>query len=93
MNTIFKYNANAKYSAKDLRGRHNSNNFSLVDVCLDEKGPSVKIQPPNIFKKHEIFLEAATHFVFTVAAQNIHTLPENFHSLSNGYENIYDRWF
>ena len=39
MNTIFKYNVNAKYSIKDLKGGHNSNNFSLVDVYLDEKGP------------------------------------------------------
>ena len=52
MTTIFKYNANAKYSAKDLRGGCNSNNLSLLDVYLDEKGPSVKIQLPNIFKDH-----------------------------------------
>ena len=39
MNTMFKYNVNAKYSIKDLKGGHNSNNFSLVDVYLDEKGP------------------------------------------------------
>ena len=32
----FKYNVNAKYSTKDLRGGHN-NNFSLLDVYLDEK--------------------------------------------------------
>ena len=38
MNTIFKYNANAKYLVKELRGRHNSNKFSLLYVCLDEKG-------------------------------------------------------
>ena len=42
MNTIFKYNANAKYSVKDLRGGHGSNNFLLLDVFLNEKGPSVK---------------------------------------------------
>ena len=54
MNTIFKYNANAEYSTKDLRGVHNSNNFSLLDVYLDKKGPSVKIQLPNIFKDHRI---------------------------------------
>ena len=54
MNTIFKYNANAKYSTKDLRGRHNSNNFSLLHVYLDEKGPTVKIQLPNVFKDHHI---------------------------------------
>ena len=43
MNTIFKYNANAKYSTKDLKG-----------VYLDEKEPSLKIQLPNIFKDHHI---------------------------------------
>ena len=51
MNTIFKYNVNAKYSIKDLKGGHNSNNFSLVDVYLDEKGPKYL---PNIFKDHHI---------------------------------------
>ena len=54
MNTIFKYNANAKYSTKDLKGGYNSNNFSLLAVYLDEKGPSVKIQLPNVFKDHHI---------------------------------------
>ena len=57
MNTIFKCNANAKYSTKDLKGDYNSNNFSLLDVYLDEKGPSVKIQLPNIFKDHHIVLQ------------------------------------
>ena len=54
MNTIFKYNASAKYSSKDLKGGHNSINFSLLGVCLDEKGSSVKIQLPNILKGHRI---------------------------------------
>ena len=54
MNTIFKYNANAKYSTKNLRGDYNSNDFSLLNICLNEKGPSVKIQLPNIFKDHHI---------------------------------------
>ena len=54
MNTIFKYNANAKYSTKDLNGGYNSNNFSLLDVYLDEKGTSVKVQLPKIFKDHHI---------------------------------------
>ena len=54
MNAIFKYNANAKYSTKDLTGGHNSKNFSLLDVYLDEKGLSVKIQMPSIFKDHHI---------------------------------------
>ena len=50
MNTIFKYNANAKYSTKDLKGGYNTKNFSLLDVYLDEKEPLVKIQIPSIFK-------------------------------------------
>ena len=54
MSTIFKYNANAKYSTKDLKGGYNSNNFSLLDVYLDEKKTSVKIQLPNTFKNHHI---------------------------------------
>ena len=60
MNTIFKCNANAKYSTKDLKGDYNSNNFSLLDVYLDEKGPSVKIQLPNIFKDHHIVPQPTT---------------------------------
>ena len=54
MNTIFKYNTNAKYSTKDLKGGSNSNNFSFLNVYLDEKRSSVKIQLPNIFKDHHI---------------------------------------
>ena len=54
MNTIFKYNANAKYSTKDLKGAHNSNNFSLLGAYLDEKKSLVKIQPPDIFRDHHI---------------------------------------
>ena len=54
MNTIFKYNPNAKYSTKDLRGGKNSKNFSLLDVYLDQKESSVKVQLPNIFKDHHI---------------------------------------
>ena len=54
MNTIFKYNVNAKYSTKYLKGGYNNINFSLLDVYLDKKGPSVKIQLLNIFKDHHI---------------------------------------
>ena len=58
MKTIFKYDANAKYSTKGLKGGYNSNNFSLLDVYLDEKGPSVKIQLANIFKDHHIVAQS-----------------------------------
>ena len=54
MNTIMKYNANAKYSTEDLKSGYNSNSFTLLGVYLDEKGPSLKIQLPNIFKDHHI---------------------------------------
>ena len=60
MTTVFKYNANAKYLAKDLKGGYNSNNLSLLDVYLDEKGPSVKIQLPNIFKDHRTVARPST---------------------------------
>ena len=58
MNTIVKYNVNAKYSTKDLKGVYNSNNFLLLNIYLDEKGPSAKIQLPNIFKDHHIVAKA-----------------------------------
>ena len=58
MNTIFKYNANAKYSIKDLKGVYNSNNFSLLNIHLDEKGSSTKTQLPNIFKDHQIVAQS-----------------------------------
>ena len=54
MNAIFKHNVNAKYSTKHLKGGYNSNNFSLLNVYLDENRSSVKIQLPNIFKDHHI---------------------------------------
>ena len=54
MKPIFRYNSNAKYCIKDLKGGYNSNNFSLLDVYLDENGPSVKIQLLNVFKDHRI---------------------------------------
>ena len=60
MNTIFKYNVNAKYSTKDLKGVHNNINFSLLNIYLEEKGPSVKIQLPNIFKDHHIVAKPST---------------------------------
>ena len=60
MNTIFKYNANAKYSTKDLMGGHNNINFSLMNIYLNEKGPSVKIQQLNIFKDHHIVAQTGS---------------------------------
>ena len=59
MNTIFSYNANANYLAKDLKGGHKSIN-SLLDIYLDGKWPSLKIQPLNIFKYHRIVAKPNT---------------------------------
>ena len=60
MNTIFSYSANEKYSTKDLKGGHSNINFSLLDIYLNEKGPSTKIQLPNIFKDHYIVSKPST---------------------------------
>ena len=35
-----------------MKSGYNSNNSSLLDVYLNEKGTSVKIQLPNIFRDH-----------------------------------------
>ena len=42
---------------KDLKGGYNSSNFSLLDVYLDEKKTTAKIQLPNIFKDHHIVVQ------------------------------------
>ena len=60
MNTIFSYNANAKYLTKDLKGGHSNANFSLLNIYLNEKGLSVKIQLSNIFKNHYIVAKKST---------------------------------
>ena len=60
MNTIFSYNVNAKYSTKDLKGGHSNINFSLLNIYLDEKEPSVKIQISNIFKDYHIVAKQST---------------------------------
>ena len=54
MNTIFKHNDNAKYSTKDLKGGPTGNSFSALNVYLNEKGSSAKIQLLNIFKDYHI---------------------------------------
>ena len=60
MNTIFSCNANAMYSTKNLKGGHKNINFSLLNVYLGEKWPSVKIQFSNIFKDHHIVAKPST---------------------------------
>ena len=55
-----RYNANAKYSTKDLKGGYNSTGFSLLDIKLDEKGTSVKTQLSHIFKDHHVVAKPRT---------------------------------
>ena len=57
MNRIFKYNGNAKYFTKDLKFMYTSNNFSLLNAYLNEKGQYLKIQLLNIFKDHYILAQ------------------------------------
>ena len=40
---IFKLNSKAKYSIKDLKGGNNGNDFSVLNIYLNEKGPSLEI--------------------------------------------------
>ena len=50
MNPKFKYNGKAKNSSKNLKGGDTSNNFSVLNVYLNEKGSSVKILSLNFSK-------------------------------------------
>ena len=54
MNAAFKYNDNAKYSTKDLKAGYTGNDFLVLDVYLNKKGPSAETQLLNIFKNHHI---------------------------------------
>ena len=54
MNLIFKYNGNAKSSTRDLKIEYTGNDFSVLDVYLNVKGPSAKIKLLNIFKNNHI---------------------------------------
>ena len=44
MKQIFNYNGNGKYSTKDLNGGYIDNNFSVMDVYLNQKRPFSKMQ-------------------------------------------------
>ena len=41
-NPIFKYNSNAKYLTKSLRGGYSENNVLLLDIYINSKGLSAK---------------------------------------------------
>ena len=48
------YNGNVKYSFKNLKDGYTGNNFLELDVYLNEKKSSAKIQLLNIFKDNHI---------------------------------------
>ena len=48
------YNGNVKYSFKNLKDGHTGNDFLELDVYLNEKKSSAKIQLLNIFKDNHI---------------------------------------
>ena len=56
MKPKFKYNDNAKDSTKKLKGGYITDDFWVLDVYLNEKGSSVKIQFLNIFKDYHILV-------------------------------------
>ena len=83
MNTIFSYNVKANYSVKDLKWGYNNINFSLLDICLDEKWPPVKMQPLNIFKDRHIVAKPSTmavgHDEWPLSNALLTKLNESFH--------------
>ena len=52
-------NGNVKYLSKGLKDGYDIINFSLLDVCLNEGGRSVKIQLLNIFQNHHIVAKSS----------------------------------
>ena len=56
MKPKFKYDGNAKDSTKKLKGGYITDDFWVLDVYLNEKGSSVKIQFLNIFKDYHILV-------------------------------------
>ena len=51
-------NGNEKYSAKDLKGGYNGNDFLLLEVYRNEKVSSIKIQLLIVLKDHHIVTKA-----------------------------------
>ena len=93
MNTIFRYNVNAKYSTKDLKGEYTSRiNFSLLDIYLNEKELSVKIQLLNIFKNHHVIAKPST-----ISVGDEWPLPNTlwmkFHDSQDKYRPELDEYF
>ena len=63
MSPIFKCNHKVKYSTKDLKGGYTDNDFSLIDVYLNEKGPFAKLQLLNNFEDHHTVIKISVTVV------------------------------
>ena len=84
---MFSYNPNAKYSAKDLKGGYTSSiNFSLLDIYLNEKGSSLKIQLLNIFKDHHIAVKPSIMSVSYDEWPSSNALWMKFHESHDKYK-------
>ena len=79
--------------AKDLKGGYNSNNFSLLDVYLDEKGTLVKIQLPNIFKDDHIVTKPTPTTVGYDEWPLSFTLWKNFYNSHGKYKPGLNEYF
>ena len=88
-----KCNANKKYSTKDLKGGYNSNDFSLLNIYLDEKQPSVKIQQPNIFKEHHIVAQPTPTTVGYDELPLSLTLWRKFYNIHGKYKPELNKYF
>ena len=93
MNTIFSYDTNAKYSTKDLKGRYNNINFSLLGICLDKKGPSTKVQLWSIFKDQHIVAKPNTASVGYDKQPLLNTLWIKYHDKHGKYKPGLNEYF
>ena len=93
MNLIFKYNSNAKYSTKDLKGGHNTNDFLLLDIYLNEKRPSVKIWLLNISKNHHIIGKSSPIVVGYDECLLSNAICMKFYNSHGKYEPVLNEYF
>ena len=47
-----------RFQPKNLKSGYTSNNFLILNVCLKEKGPPVKIRQLSISKDHHIIAKS-----------------------------------
>ena len=80
-------------SEKDLKGGYNSNNFSLIDMYLDGKGPFVKIQLLNIFKDHHIVAKPSPIAVGQDERSSFNALWRNFYNSHGIYRPDLNEYF